>query len=188
MPPRAHIDFEWRSALDIKKAGLYRQVEHPSTTVWCMSWRIGSTGPVNRWRPGWPDPAPLLEHVAAGHIVVSHNTSAERIAWNLWVRKRVAPHWPAMTREQMNCTMSRCSALAIPASMEMAAIALNLSQHKDITGSALMKKMAKPRAKKPCWVCDGKPTPFECSTCGGLGVVYTWWDEPDEHRKAHGLL
>ena len=34
----AHHDFETASVLDLRKVGVHRYAEHPSTRVWCMSW------------------------------------------------------------------------------------------------------------------------------------------------------
>ena len=52
--PRAHVDFESRSTVDLKKAGVYRYAEHPDTEIICLSWRIGDSGPVQRW--DWAGP------------------------------------------------------------------------------------------------------------------------------------
>jgi DNA polymerase len=163
---RAHVDFEWRSPVNLKVAGLYVTAEHPETRPWCMSWRVGTRGPIYRWLPGGPDPRPLLDHVAAGRIVVSHNASAERVTWNQVVRARIAPHWPELRIEQQDCTMARCALLGLPESLEVAAVALRAEARKDTEGKALMRKLAKPRKTTP----DGD---------------LIWHDDPAELEKLY---
>lgn len=157
----AHHDFETRSAVDLRKTGAYVYAEHPSTAVWCMSWRIGDKGPVERWHPGDEDPLELLIHVANGGRMIAHNAAFERLIWNVVVRRKYCPHWPELKIEQQDCTMSRAAALHLPQGLDQLGIALGLKQQKDKEGSALMLQMAKPRKRNP----DG---------------TFTWWDLPEK--------
>ena len=141
----AHIDFETRATADLKKTGVYRYAEHPLTGVICMSWRIGDSGPVNRWRPGQEDPAALLAHVKAGGRVVAHNAGFERVIWNWVIRDRIARHWPELKIGQQDCTMARGLALALPASLDQLGRALKTPMQKDKDGHRLMMQMCKPR-------------------------------------------
>jgi DNA polymerase bacteriophage-type len=159
----AHIDFEWGSPVNLRKAGVHRTLEHPAARIHCMSWRIGDTGPVNSWWPGQPDPQPLLDHVAAGRTVISHNAVAERTGWAL-VRRKYCPHWPPLRIEQQDCTMARCATLAIPQSLEIAAMVLGTSAKKDMEGNAIMRR----------WAMPAKVTPTG---------EYIWHDSPGEHYK-----
>jgi DNA polymerase len=157
----AHIDFETRATVDLKKAGVYRYAEHPLTGAICLSWRIGERGIVNRWRPGDEDPYELLAHIESGGRVVAHNAGFERTIWNWALLKRVVPHWPALRIEQQDCTMARGLALALPASLDQLGRALKTPMQKDKEGHALMMRMCKPRRIDP----DG---------------TVVWWD--DEER------
>lgn len=145
-------DFETRSAVDLRKTGVYPYAEHPSTGVWIMSWCLHEEGTpvrnVQRWRPGDPDPVALLDHVARGGIMKVHNASFERAIWNRLIRARICPHWPELRIEQQDCTMSRCAVLAIPQSLEIAAQVLGAKAKKDMAGNALMMRMARPRSVK----------------------------------------
>lgn len=159
--PSAHIDFETRSATDLTKSGVYRYAEDPTTWPWGFCWRIGDTGLVYEWRPGYPDPVELLEHIARGGTVACHNAAFERTIWNKIVRERICPHWPPMTIEQQDCTMSRAAAIAHPQSLDKLGQALNTNFQKDMEGHRLMMKMAKPRRFNE----DG---------------TITWWDAPED--------
>lgn len=181
----AHIDFETRSTVDLKKAGVYRYAESPDTGIICMSWRIGATGPVQRWRPGDEDPYELLAHVEQGGRVVAHNAGFERTIWNA----KVPNHWPRLQIEQQDCTMARGLALGLPASLDQLGKALRTPIQKDKDGHALMMRMCKPRrmgevyTTHRCSPCSGPA----CKACGGSGQIRTvtgavpvWWD--DEER------
>jgi DNA polymerase len=108
----AHIDYETRSAVNLKTAGAYRYAEHPSTGVWCLSWRLDD-GPVQRWRPGDEPPLQLLDHIEGGGRVIAHNAAFERIITNGVIR-RDFPWWPELHAEQQDCTMARGLAWRCP--------------------------------------------------------------------------
>lgn len=163
-PYAAHIDFETRSPTDLRKSGAYRYAEDPNTGTWCMSWRIGVDGPVNRWHPGDPDPQPLLNHVASGGTVVAHNAAFERAIWNRVVRVRYAPHWPKLWLQQQDCTMARAAAVAHPQKLDTLCRVAGADHVKDQEGAALMMKMARPRG----WNNDG---------------TIIWWDSEENKQR-----
>lgn len=160
----AHIDFETRSTTELKTAGVYRYAEDPHTWPWGFRWRIGDTGPMHEWRPGFPDPQPLLDHIAAGGLVVAHNAAFERTIWNWVVCQRICPHWPTLHIWQQDCTMARAAAIAHPQSLDKLGEALETDMRKDIEGHKLMMKMARPRR----FNADG---------------TITWWDDPQDVRR-----
>lgn len=160
MSDAAHIDFETRSTVDLKKSGVYRYAEHPTTGVWCLSWALES-GPYGRWSPGDEDPLELLAHVEAGGRVVAHNAGFERTIWNWVIRQRIAPHWPELKIEQQDCTMARGLALALPADLDRLSKVLKTPVQKDKEGHALMMRMCKPRRTEA----DG---------------TVVWWEEPEK--------
>lgn len=159
MTVSAHIDFETRATVDLKKTGAYRYAEHHDTGVICMSWRVGNDAPIQRWRPGDDDPLELLAHVEQGGTVVAHNAGFERTIWNGVIRTRVAPHWPELRIEQQDCTMARGLALALPASLDQLGRALRTPMQKDKDGHRLMMQMCKPRRLE--------------------GDTPVWWDDED---------
>jgi DNA polymerase bacteriophage-type len=153
---KAHLDFETRSAADLKTAGAYRYAEHDSTGIWCFSYQVGS-GDVKCWSEGDPEPTELTDHIRNGGVVVSHNASFERNIWNK-VLLRTYPTWPALTIQQQECTMARAAAVSHPQSLDTLCQVLNLDQTKDMKGYATMMKLSKPRgvdvAGNPTWWAD----------------------------------
>ena len=154
-----HLDFETRSTTELKKSGVYRYAEDPNTYPWGFRYRLNA-GPVHEWRPGWSDPFDLLQHIEQGGRVVAHNAAFERLIWNNVVRKKIAPHWPELTIQQQDCTMSRAAAIAHPQSLDMLGVALDTNYRKDKEGHAVMMKQARPRGYTP----DGR---------------IIWWDAPE---------
>jgi len=163
--PAVHLDFETRSATDLKKAGVYRYAEDPTTWPWGFAWQVefeaGNYSPVYQWRPGYADPTYLLDHVRQGGRVVVHNAAFERTIWNWVLVGRIVPHWPPMNISQQDCTMARAASVALPQALEKLGIALKSNFQKDMQGHNLMMKMAKPRR----FNADGS---------------VTWWDDPED--------
>ena len=167
---KCHLDFETRSTSDLKRVGTYRYAEDPNTAIWLFAYRFGD-GVVNEWRPGWPAPDALLQHIAGGGIVVAHNAAFERNIWNTVLRRCVgAESWPRLTIAQMSCTMARALAIHLPADLETLGQVLGLKQKKDAEGHKLMMKMSKPRKKKK----------LELQEFGPFGVVPLWHDDPKD--------
>jgi DNA polymerase len=158
--PRAHLDFETGSQLPLgnqKSVGVHRYALHPSTRIWMFRYKIGA-GPIGEWRPGWPDPVDLLEHIARGGIVVAHNAAFERIIWNWLLRMRYCPHWPELRVEQQRCTMAKAFAYGYPGKLEVLGAAIGTREQKDMDGGSAMMRLSSPRRVMP----DGS---------------LLWWDE-----------
>lgn len=157
----SHIDFETRSACDLKKAGVHRYAEDPTTEILCLSYRVGD-GPVRSWVPGADDPQDLLDHILGFGIVAAHNMQFDRTIWNA----KTPSHWPRIDILQTDCTMARANAMGLPAALGQLGQALGLRIQKDGDGARLMLQMCKPRKVHP----DGR---------------IEWWD--DEARRARLL-
>ena len=155
--PALFIDFETRSPVDLRKAGLMRYARDPQTETLMMAWAFGDA-PVDimfdgddRWHGQL---ACIVDHVEAGGIVVAHNAQFELAIWNYVMVPRYG--WPRLRIEQVRCTLAACYAMALPGALEDAAHALGLAVKKDAEGRALMLKLCKPRG-----VIDGKPVYHE---------------------------
>lgn len=155
----ASFDTETRSAIDLKR-GVHKYVEHPSTGVWCMRWRIGA-GPRIGWRPGYPAPEAFLAHIRAGRRVKAHNMQFDRNVWNEIIVKRLHPDWPTISIEQCECSMAQAAAMALPQAIDKLGAAIGAAVQKDQEGKALMRRMCRPRRIED----DGR---------------IVWWDEPDK--------
>jgi DNA polymerase len=164
--PSLHVDFETRSAVDLKKAGVYRYAEDPSTDIWCLCWAIDD-GPVQVWLPG--DPVPLEFHhaVDAGegyYEFVAHNAAFERNIWSRILRPRYG--FPVPHLRQWRCTMAQAMALALPGDLGTLSRVLGTTTQKDDAGHRLMLQMMKPRKTE--------------------GDVHTWWDDADRKARLIG--
>ncbi len=141
-----HLDFESRSAVDLKKAGVYVYAESPTTSVLCAAFSFPGDNDVSLWVPGDPVPARLGDHVQGGGTVVAHNAAFERIIWRDIMGPRYG--WPVPRTDQFRCTMVEAMAMALPGSLDLLGEALGLAHQKDSVGSALMLKMCKPRKRR----------------------------------------
>lgn len=165
-----HLDFETRSTVPFGRAKgavtAYQYARHPSTGIWCMSWAIND-GEVMLWDPFEDEPFPddILYALREGVRFTAHNAGFEYQIWN----NVLAPRWglPALPIEQMDCTAARAAVMALPRSLEGAAMALGLEFQKDKAGAALMTRMAKPRKPRK----DEDPN--------GL----YWWDDRERRQR-----
>ncbi len=79
------LDFETRSACDLKAAGVYNYAQDPSTDVLCMSWAFDDDD-VKTWRPfihdehGHVKKMPFPEQVKDYKgLIYAHNAAFERL-------------------------------------------------------------------------------------------------------------
>lgn len=159
-----HIDFETRSAADLKEVGLDNYARDPTTDVWCMGFSHGEL-PVEIWNPGCAlHMAGVFGHVKSGGTVVAHNAAFELAIWNEAMVPRYG--WPVLKPEQCECTQAAAYAMAIPASLERAAAAVGIKQQKDMAGHRLMLQMCAPRSIAP----DG---------------AIMWHDSPDKLARLY---
>jgi DNA polymerase len=145
-----HIDFETRSACDLRVAGLDNYAKHPTTDVWCMAAAFDSEAvelltmlEFDFIRPG----GRMHEHVKSGGIVVAHNAAFELAIWNNVMVKKYG--WPPLDPKQVRCTMAMAYAMSLPGALENAAAALGLAAQKDMTGHRVMMQLAKPKTTDP---------------------------------------
>lgn len=153
-----HLDFETRSKVDLRKAGLHLYAADSSTEILCMAYAFDDE-PVQLWKIGDESPAALWDYIRGGGPIFAHNAAFERAVWN-GVMCLNQPEDPAMFSEsRMRCTMAMAYAMGLPGSLDDAAAAVGLAHRKDAKGSRIMLQLSKPRS-----VADD-------------GTV-TWWDDP----------
>jgi DNA polymerase len=137
------LDFETKSAINLKKVGASRYARDPTTGVWCAAWAIDDD-PFSLWYPGLSAvPHKLLDHIESGGTVSAWNAPFELEIWR-HVILRDYPHFPELKIEQLDCTMARALASSLPGKLEVAAIALGIADQKDMAGHRLMMKMCVP--------------------------------------------
>jgi len=175
-------DFETRSVVNLPKAGAWAYSMDPSTKVMCFCWNFESD-PIDKvysWQGGFPHlgieqspfPTELAERVRNGEILEAHNAFFEWCIWNhVW--RLELPDLPELKLNQIKCSAAKAAAFALPRALDKAISALGLPQKKDMEGSAIMKKLAKPR----------KATAAEKKECKEKGINHEdviWWHENKE--------
>lgn len=167
MSYHVHIDFETRSACDLKKEGLYRYAEDPTTEVLCMA-VAAEDDDVELW--GYPYlklgmiPPVISNAVEDDAIFYAHNAPFEIEIWNKVLAKRFG--WPRLDYKRTRCTMAMAYAMALPGSLDQASAALGLVEGKDAKGHRLMMQMSKPRKVED----DG---------------TIVWWDDEDRFERLY---
>lgn len=136
------IDFETRSAADLKKTGAHRYFEDPTADVLCAAYAFDD-GPVHTWRIGLPCPDDLRAHISQGGKLAAWNAAFEFWAFTVVLGPRHG--WPVPRIDQMIDTMAQAAAMSIPQSLDGAAKAMGLEQQKDKDGMRLIRKFSMPR-------------------------------------------
>lgn len=160
------IDFESRSTVDLRRAGVYTYAAHPETGLWLMAWAFDDEEPA-LWHPGGfvagqgfvaeALPRRIEEHIQAGGEIRAWNAMFERVMWREIMVKRYGA--PPVLDEQWVDTAAEAAAMALPRGLDQAAQVVGVPFKKDAEGHRLMMRMARPRK-----IVDGKPV---------------WWDEPE---------
>ena len=153
------IDFETRSAVDLRKTGVYKYASDPSTDIWCMAYKAPWSDDVLVWLPGDELDTRLAGWIIGGGLLSAWNANFERTIWNEIMTERY--EWPPTKIKQWRCTMAQASAMGLPRALGQAASVLGVEEQKDKTGAALMLRMARPRKVNA----DGS---------------YTWWNTKDK--------
>jgi len=152
------IDFETRSAVDLRKTGVYIYADDDSTDIWCMAYAFDDEEP-KLWTPDMEMDVRLEDYIVEGGKLRAWNANFERVIWNKIMVERYK--WPRTRSSQWFCTMAQASAMGLPRALGQAADVLGVEQQKDKTGQGLMLRMARPRKTKA----DG---------------THTWWNTPDK--------
>lgn len=142
--------------------GTANYAEHPSTEVICLYYDLKDGRGVRGWAPGFPYPADLIEHIAAGGVIEAFNFTFEFYIWNLVCRRLYG--WPPLTIEQGVCAMAKARRFALPGALGNVAKVLGTA-NKDAAGGKLIQKLCrphKPTKKRPTyrWTLDTAPEDF----------------------------
>jgi DNA polymerase len=124
------VDFETRSACDLKVAGVYNYAQHGSTEVLCMSYAFNDED-VQTWLPEQPLPD------LTGHRIMAHNAAFERLIF--WYVLGIN-----FDLEQFYCTAAQARANCAPGSLEDVGRFAGASMKKDHRGAQLIRKMSVP--------------------------------------------
>lgn len=151
------IDFESRSACDLKKAGAWAYSCHPTTEVLCL-WVADREGRTTVWYSNVynrivhgrdeADPFPewLTAAIEEGTVFEAHNALFERGIWTNIMVERFG--WPEIPPGQWFDTMAACAAHGLPLDLDTVTHLLKLPTVKNRDGSAALKKIMKPMTIK----------------------------------------
>ena len=155
LAPRATIDFETLSALDIKKYGAWLYSRHVSTSVRCLSFKLPKQELV-QWVEGDPIDKlqPLIDWIRKGGLIEAHNSFFERCIWANCFRK-LFPQLPKISLKQWRCSAAKARAWGLPGSLSEACKAVGSIELKDEGGKKEMLFFCRPRPKR-----KGKPVEF----------------------------
>jgi DNA polymerase len=131
------VDFETRSACDLKAAGVYNYAQDASTEVLCMSYAFGD-GDVQTWLPSQPFPETVRNHTG---MIYAHNAAFERLIF--WYVLQIN-----FKLEQFYCTASQARANCAPGSLEDVGRFAGASMKKDHRGAQLIRLLCIPPFKE----------------------------------------
>jgi len=127
------VDFETRSACDLKAAGVYNYAQDASTEVLCMSYAFDDED-VQTWLPDQPFPAEVLNYKG---VIYAHNAAFERLIF--WYVLQIN-----FDLEQFYCTATQARANCAPGSLEDVGRFAGASMKKDHRGSQLIRLLCIP--------------------------------------------
>jgi DNA polymerase len=130
------VDFETRSACDLKVAGVYNYAQDVSTEVLCMSYAFDDDE-VTTWLPSQPFPESVRNHTG---LIYAHNAAFERLIF--WYVLQVN-----FKLEQFYCTATQARANCAPGSLEDVGRFAGASMKKDHRGAQLIRLLCVPPFK-----------------------------------------
>ena len=154
---QVHLDFETRSALDLKSVGAYAYARHASTDILCAAFSVGA-GAIKLltraeltegahcedWLINHERWAKLFQLAQDENVIFNaHNAFFEQSIWRaLMVEKYGFPEIPI---HRWRCTAAMAAAQSLPRSLDGCASVLELKTQKDLEGKKVMMKLSRPR-------------------------------------------
>ena len=126
------VDFESKSACDLKKHGVYNYAQDRSTEVLCMSYAFD--GDVQTWTPDQPFPERVRNFKGQ---IRAHNAAFERLIF--WYVLGIN-----FELEQFYCTATQARANCLPGSLEDIGRAMSAKMKKDHRGKQLIRQCCVP--------------------------------------------
>ena len=127
------VDFESKSACDLKKHGVYNYCQDRSTEVLCMSYAFDDED-VQTWTPDQPFPERVRNFKGQ---IRAHNAAFERLIF--WFVLGIN-----FELEQFYCTATQARANCLPGSLEDIGRAMSAKMKKDHRGKQLIRQCCVP--------------------------------------------
>jgi DNA polymerase len=135
------LDYETRSRSNLKKVGVWRYAEDPSTQILCFAYRING-GRIKSWRMGQKLPRDFCDAIRAGDQITAFNADFERAITEL-VGKKLGMPIPKLS--QWVDTQAIALMCSLPASLGVLAEVLGVDEQKDKEGTRLIRKFSMPQ-------------------------------------------
>ena len=136
---KAHLDFEIRSRISLKKSNVSVYAKHPTTSVLCLAYALDD-GPIKIWVPGDSFPFPKGEPIR----FYAWNAEFEYTIWNqLCVREY---GWPPIDARFFRDVQALAAYYGYPRKLEKAAPMFDVAKDKE--GHKLMMKLSVPQKGK----------------------------------------
>lgn len=153
--PRALVDFETYSEVDVTDVGAWAYAYHPSTEILLASFRMPD-GTLERWVQGQPFPQRVIDHVEAGGTMEAHNVQFEYAMWFVHIHKALSVIMPVRWAD----TLAVCAYRSLPLGLDQVGNVLDLPVQKNKAGKQLIQKLSRPRKPlkkeiKECTLPDG---------------------------------
>jgi len=158
MKKRVTIDFETRSAAELRKTGAYKYSRHSTTRPTCLSIKVHGERVVllkfDEINRKWEGHSRTLRDWWAGLIreefeFSAHNAFFERCIYENIMVARLG--WPEIPARLYRCTAAKAAACALPRALEGAGDALDLRVKKDRGGYIAMMATCKPTKAWKAW-------------------------------------
>lgn len=160
------LDFETRSAVKLRDAGVHRYAGDPTTDILCMAYAFEAQQP-KLWLPGEPVPEEFHVAINWNSEIRAWNAMFERVIWKLLLSPRYG--FPEPKLEQYRCTMVEAAALGLPMGLGECARVLAVDAQKQEEGRRLIQQLSRPRRRRKSDVGDG---PF-------------FWEDPERLQRMY---
>ncbi|NOG69783.1 hypothetical protein [Roseicella sp. DB1501] len=137
------LDFEIRTALDLRTSSAHRWCHHASAELLCAAYRLPGDPAIRAWRRGEPVPTAVVQHMSAGRPVRAWNAMFEFEVTQTAAAQALG--WPRLTLNQLDCSMARAAACGLPQGLDACGQVLGLTVTKDVRGSVLMRSIVNPK-------------------------------------------
>ena len=137
------LDFETRSACDIRDSGPWKYASDPTTQVLCLAAKFNDEIPI-LWYEKWTNCGTdvslkdILTLAARSDVLEAHNAEFERAIFEKVLHLR----WPIT---KWRCTAARAAACSLPRDLGRLCEVLKTKNQKDMEGNKLMRKYCIPR-------------------------------------------
>lgn len=136
-----HAARKWEGK-GLSEVGAAVYSEHPTAVARCMTYNLKEGKGRQAWIPGMEPPLDLFDHIRNGGLIEAHNSMFEFLIWtNVCISKY---GFPPLSLDQLRCSMSKCRAWSIPASLAKAAKYTGVVD-KIADGKRLIRKFCIPR-------------------------------------------